>query len=353
VPELRQWWVPGRPDGFRSREVGENMPGAEQAGRSSDRPWSPEEKAVIARAVDHAPSVHNTQPWSLRFEGRAVELHERHDSELSRHDPEGRDRRLSCGAALANLVLAVRNAGWIAETSLGNAGERGAAVATVTGTRKEGPSDSEHRRFQAIPQRTSHRWPFDASPVTGDDREAVRGAAAAAQSRWIAGRDEALELARQLTYAARVHHGDEAYQRELSSWTVPPGSSSTGVPDDALSSRGLGAVGLVSASTRVPDEEWLAGRIADESVLLVSTPADGPHDQVCAGEALELAWLEATSRGLAVSVMTQALRLAEVRSGLGQLLGTTGVPQALMRLGRPATSPSFSARRPLDDAATD
>ncbi|MEV4729672.1 hypothetical protein [Saccharopolyspora sp. NPDC049426] len=88
--------------------------------RVDDRPWSPEEVATIASAVNRAPSVYNTQPWSLLMRDRVVELYERDSPAELRHDTEGRDRLISCGAALMNLVLAVRKLGWRAELPSGH-----------------------------------------------------------------------------------------------------------------------------------------------------------------------------------------------------------------------------------------
>jgi hypothetical protein len=53
--------------------------------------WTRGEIEVIAGAVRAAPSVHDTQPWTLEFhDTRAVSLFERPDRTLPRHDPLGR-----------------------------------------------------------------------------------------------------------------------------------------------------------------------------------------------------------------------------------------------------------------------
>ena len=60
---------------------------------------------VVARAI-WAPSVHNSQPWQLRVRGTEVDLLQRRAVELRRHDPFGRDRLMSCGAALTSNSVA-------------------------------------------------------------------------------------------------------------------------------------------------------------------------------------------------------------------------------------------------------
>ncbi|RRO14100.1 hypothetical protein EIL87_20280 [Saccharopolyspora rhizosphaerae] len=322
--------------------------------RVDDGPWSPEEVATIARAVNRAPSVHNTQPWSLSVHDRVVELHQRGDIAPSQYDPEGRDRLISCGAALTNLVLAIRKLGWRAELAFG---EDPRQLVSVAGSTRLLPSEAELQRYEAIAHRASHRRPFDSRPVSGPDEEALLSAAECLPSlraRWITGSEEALHLARLLTYAARVQHADEIYQRELASWIDDPTDSRPGgVPAKALGTQGLGAVGLVSGSTHVPDEAWLAARIETESVLLLSTPDDGVRAHLDAGAALQNAWLEATHRALGASVMTQCLQLDEVREGLAQPGHQPDSIQALMRFGHPAGIVPRSSRRPLEEIFND
>lgn len=298
-------------------------------GRRGLGEWSAAESVVINRAVQNAPSVHNSRPWSLALRGRAAELRER-PALLVQHDPEGRDRRVSCGAALANLVLAIRNLSWTAEVAFGSS--TGLVTATVTATGRAEPSEAERRRGGAVLDRRSCRRPFDGPGLPASTRDVLLAAIAApgVTGRWISGADEALGVARLLTYAARVFRGNAEYQRELRSWTTATGD---GPRREGFGERGLAAVGLTTGRTRIPDENVLAARIQREAVLVVGVQADGPAEQVRAGAAVEQAWLEATGRGLDTSVMTQPLHLAEVRSGLAAGLGLGGIPQVVMRFG--------------------
>lgn len=314
-----------------------------------DRPWSPEEVGVLASAVSRAPSVHNIQPWSLNLEGRTATLRLRQDAEVIRHDPHGRDRRISCGAALANLVLAVRCTGWAADVRLEQWEGHSDIIATVAGSHREEPTARQSQRFRAITRRQSHRYPFDPQPLSDAMKDSLLAATGSSivHARWVTG--EAPELARLFTYAARVYQDDSEYQRELEVWTIGETAdqedTGQGIPERALGRTGLPAVGLSTSGTRVPDEYQLASRIESESVMVLSTPSDSRRAHVQAGEAMELAWLEATSLGASGSVMTQSLHLSEVRSGVADSLGLPGVPQMLMRFGYPATIPVMRSSR--------
>ncbi|GAA4831346.1 Acg family FMN-binding oxidoreductase [Saccharopolyspora rosea] len=315
-----------------------------------ERPWSPEEVALLAEAVRRAPSVHNLQPWSLRVRDRTAVLCRRPGPDLLEHDPDGRDQRISCGAAVANLAVVLRGLGWEGEVRWWTDSEGPDAEAVVTATRRCRATQVDRERRRAVERRSSYRRPFAARAVPHLTRTAIV-AASTVQAAWVVGEDEEREVARQLAYAARANRSDLRYQRELGAWT---GGGDVGLVAGALADTGTPAAGLVRDRTRPPGEAVLARWLQDEALLVFSTLTDGPRDHLLAGEAAERAWLEATRLGLVASVMTQPLRLSEVRSGIRDALGLAGVPQLLMRLGYPEAVPvPRTERRPLPDLFDD
>jgi hypothetical protein len=306
-------------------------------GRSVDRPWTPDEVTILANAVNRAPSVHNTQPWGLEVRARSAAVYERPELTVERHDWTGRDRLISCGTAVTNLELAVRHCGWSTERRLIPEPGTPELLARVWAVRPSAPSAAEEESFDAIERRASYRREFAARRVPSARLDVVLRVAAVdgAQARHVAADKDCFALAELLEYAARVHQDDIAYQRELAVWTVPdtarpqPGH---GIPEDAFGRTGLPAAGLVTPSAAVPDRDVLAARIANEAVLVVTTPGDGRHDHIIAGAAMQRVWLAAISQGLVASVITQPLRLSEVRASLAERLGPVGFPQILLRV---------------------
>lgn len=313
--------------------------------------WTSPEITAMTTAVTRAPSVHNVQPWQLQVRDRTAVLSERPGIELATHDPFHRDRDISGGAALSNLVLAVRNTGW--DVDITRATEDDDLVATVVATAASPPDETERRCYAAIPQRSSYRRPFKGEPLTRALRDELVETSAAhhVDLHWLHGHDEALALARLLVYAANAHRDDVPYQRELAAWlAVDQQDPGVGVPTEALGEEGLPAVGLTTEKTPLPDEQRLADRIHPESVLVISTSPDTRVERMRAGEAMQRLWLELTSRGLVASVMTQPLRLGEVRAALPRYVDLRGVPQLIMRIGVPSQAPPRrSARRSEND----
>jgi nitroreductase len=302
--------------------------------------WTRGEIEVVETAVSAAPSVHNTQPWTLGFhDEHGVSVFERLDRALPRHDPLGRDRLLSCGAALENVVLAMRILGWVPRVRLLPDPDRRDEVARADATTRREPSDVDLARYAAVPLRRSYRQPFAARPVSDECRTALTAAAGTdgVEVRAIVGDEQVGVLARVLDHAALVLKADRAYQRELSAWTAHepnplPGKGVAEVPGRLAT---LPWAGLVRRSTALPDPVTLAARLRRECLLVVETPDDGPRDQLRAGRALQATWLAATVAGLAGSLLTQPLHVQEVRAGLIEGLGLAGFPQAILRLGHP------------------
>ncbi|MBP2328794.1 hypothetical protein JOF56_009179 [Kibdelosporangium banguiense] len=308
--------------------------------------WSPGEVRVLFEAVSQAPSVHNIQPWVLELHDRNLLLFERWDHALPHHDPAGRDRLMSCGAALANLELAVRSLGWEIITTLFPDPQHPDQVAVVTPVRRQSHTESEWQMYQAIPHRRSQRFKFDGEPLSAEEIRAVEHAMHGERVgvRRVTGQAEASVVAKLCEHAAKVLHHDHRYLREMRSLTFDRGAARIGIPADRIAHGLFG--GLVHGIDGVPDLDVLTARIAKECVLIVETVDDTKRDHVLAGAAIQRAWLTATHLDLAASLITQPLQLAEVRAGLSEQLQLPGFPHALLRVGRSHRVPEASPRRP-------
>lgn len=284
---------------------------------------------MLVAAVRQAPSVHNTQPWVLELPGRGASLFERLDRSLPRHDPTGRDRMISCGAALSNLLVGVRTLGWDVDFLPFPDPEHPDEVARLVIGERRAPSELDLARYEAIPRRQSYHSPFASTPVPDELRDdLIAGVAAGGvRTRLVHGQQEADVLAELIGHTGEVLREDRGYQRELSAWTGAQEPESRRRPSLPWT--------LIRSTTRQPAPEVLAARVSRETVLLLETPQDSRQDHLLAGCVLQDIWLSAVHAGLVGSVLTQPLHLAEVRDGLVERFGLAGVPQVLLRLGYP------------------
>ncbi|MEV4050030.1 nitroreductase family protein [Amycolatopsis sp. NPDC049688] len=313
--------------------------------------WTPAETEVLVRAMMRAPSVHNTQPWLLEAAPGELLVRERPDPALPHHDPHGRDRAASCGAAVANLELAVRTLGRSCVVAFLPEDERPDVVARVAVGEPAAPSIEELRCYGAIARRASHRAPFEgvAVPAAVVRRIVAAGGAPGVEARPV---PEVAVVARLLHFAAEAFRQDGAYQRELSLWTIRDEQAhrhGVGLPASRIPAGSVPWAGLVRRATDIPETPELERRLAGETLLLFVTVDDSRLDHVRAGYAMERAWLAAVDLGLAAAVLTQPLHLAPVRSALCEDLGLTGFPQALLRIGYAAEADPPSPRRAVDE----
>lgn len=314
--------------------------------------WSNGEIDVIARAVVWAPSVHNIQPWRLELLDDEALLYMRETARLPEHDPKGCDVAMSCGAAVANLELAVRALGRSFRTELLPDPHDPDLIARVTATGVCAPASVELHRYSAIARRRSYRRAFSPVPLSlAGKRDLLRASPVPGVEVRPLGDGEEMALAGLMEHAGQVLQHDDAYQRELAAWTIwrqVGNRLGSGIARSALPRGSMPWAGLVRPGTALPDSVILAERLAAETILIVVTPDDSRLDHVRAGMAMEYTWLAAVDQGLAGAVMTQPLRVSEVRAGMIERLDLAGYPQLLMRIGHPAAVVPQSPRRAVD-----
>jgi hypothetical protein len=301
--------------------------------------WSISDIDVVTRAVAQAPSVRNTQPWRLELPDGEALLRQRQDVPTADHDPGGRDRTISCGAALANLRLAIRALGRTADVRLLPDPDQPDLVARVVTSGRSTPDSTELHRFSAIARRHSYRRSFADPPVPVPMLDVMTRTSQVdgVRLRHIVDGEETA-LAELLENAAKASQSDPDYQRKLALWINAAKLEGRGVgPSRATIPPGtVPWAGLIRTNADPAGGVALADRLARETLLLVVTAGDTPADHLRAGIAAEDCWLAAVDLGLAAAVITQPLRLPEVRSQLVASLDLAGHPQLLMRVGWPA-----------------
>ncbi|MFG1644619.1 Acg family FMN-binding oxidoreductase [Amycolatopsis sp. NPDC049252] len=316
--------------------------------------WTKAETEVLAGSLMSAPSVHNLQPWLLDVGPDELLVRERTELRLPHHDPLGRDRAASCGAAVANLELAVRTLGRAADVEFLPDPARQDVVARIAAGATSPPTTAELHRYGAIARRASHRAPFEDAPVPAAAllRIGEMGAAPGVEARPVAPGRENAQVARLLHFAAEQYRSDGGYQRELSLWTIRDERAhrhGVGLPASRVPAGSVPWAGLIRRATEVLGRPDVETRLAAESLLVFETVDDTRLDHIRAGYAMERAWLTAVDLGLAAAVLTQPLHLEPVRSALCVELALSGFPQVLMRVGYSIAPDPASPRRAVEE----
>jgi hypothetical protein len=305
----------------------------------------------LIAAAARAPSVHNTQPWRFRISPGAVELWSDPRRKLQTTDPSGREMLISCGAALFGLRLAVRSLGYLPVTELLPDPARLRLLARVRTGAAAPPNGLERKMLDAVPNRHTHRGPFEPGPLP-------RGLLAGLQHDALAEGATLVLVTGGLAYdrleritAAAARRGDLSprARAEIRRWTrTAADMARDGIPATALAS----SIGRPPG--RLPQRDFDLGRgIASlpsggappSATAVLLTPGDRRADWLRAGQALYRLLLHAASQQVFASLHTQPLEDTVTRRLISSQLALPGHPQMLLQLG-PVTTASPTARRP-------
>jgi hypothetical protein len=324
---------------------------------------------VVLATAARAPSAHNTQPWIVRAApGRIAVLAD--PARWLRHgDPTRRDLRLSLGAFVEALRIALAASGVRAEPEPPATGAAEAAEAADQASLRlapGGPAAPADREAAALlRRRQSSRLRYAPREPEAAALEALaRAARAAGLELHLAGRAAPERRDLDGWYYAATREGwlDPRAVAELRAWLrIDPEGALR--PEDGLSSHclGLGWAETAALAALVRPGLWraagaaylaplLAGRLARaDTRLFEEAPFAGvlvaPTAAGACGPALLRCWLEATRLGLA---LVPASALLDRRGWeLGRRLGVAPARLvAAFRLGRSAPAPR-SGRRPV------
>lgn len=327
-------------------------------------------ESALAVAV-RAPSIHNTQPWRWRLDGRGLTLLADRSRQLAVADPDGHSLLISCGAALHLTQVALEAAGWqLAVTVLPDAHGRDAhdrdahdpdthdpdALARFTPLGRRQPDERAVAQAEAALRRRSDRRPFAHEQLPDELIETLRRVSSDADV-WVDfpdRDDQRIDLAVAVSWADRVERDDEAYLEEMRRWVRDPDvhAMSDGVPLEAIPHVPAGS----PRHTDVPLRDFEIGvtgrqlieRDVDERPLIavVLTESDTAADHLRSGVAMMRLMIEAELQGLAVCPLSQAVDFAAFRTRVQGVMGWIGYPQMMLRVGYPSGPEADLVRTP-------
>ena len=303
----------------------------------------------ILAAASRAPSVHNTQPWSVRVRGTTLDVLADDSRRLTHADPAGREMLISCGAFLANLRVAARRESFRPVLTLLPDDADPALVARVDLVPGVLPDADELDLAVAIERSATSRVPFEDQPLDADVVDDLDRAATSEGARLVTLAPQApertvlLDLVREAEEAAGKDHTGRVEQAR---WVTSDPDRPDGIP--------VAALGPASDDALAPVRHFGGDSTSDRAAFehrstlaVLTTPGDSVRDWLAAGQALERVLLTATTYFVHASFATTVLENPTTRAALAAALDA-GAPQLVLRLGYSATSPR-TPRRPADD----
>ncbi|MBB5157637.1 nitroreductase [Saccharopolyspora phatthalungensis] len=281
----------------------------------------PDQVAQVIRLAGLAPSAHNSQPWRFRVLPHVIEVH----ADPARRSPTGpndRELRLACGAALLNLRLALAHAGVRPVVTLLPRLSPPTLLAEVRSGGHQRPDAEQVALYEAIPNRRTHRRQFcSASVPFAQQQDLMR--AARTENAWL----HLVQPSERGTLEGLAHlaHLELAVCRFRADSTA------------------------LTARAAFDDEPVPATEFEPDPLLAVlCTAGNSPKNDLQAGQAWQRVWLTATARGLVAATLPEIVAAPGIRDGLSRLLGDEAHPQALLRIGYGAPSPSAPRRDPAE-----
>lgn len=313
---------------------------------------------TIIDAVDvacRAPSLHNSQPWRWVATDHGVELYADPDRMIRAADSTGREALISCGAVLDHFRVAMAAAGWSITVERLPEPSDPRHIATIRFATATEVTAEQKRRADAILVRRTDRLPLSAPrdwDVPGETGAAGAEPDNPVRVHTVPGdkRDMLVE-ASQLAEVLRLYDSD--YHSELFWWTADF-VATEGIPRSALVSAAEGdrvGIGRTFPVTTQPERR---GELEsdDAAIVVLSTEDDSRESVLRCGEALSAFLLDATMTGLATCTVTHITEVPAGREVVATVLGTTAIPQVLVRVGAaPAldATPAPTPRRPVRD----
>ncbi|MPY99165.1 MAG: hypothetical protein GEU97_14415 [Actinophytocola sp.] len=294
---------------------------------------------ALAAAV-RAPSPFNTQPWHFDVAGDRIELRLDRARVLEVADPDAREARLACGAALCNVRIQLRALDRVGLVDLmPNRDDPDLlAVVRIAGERIAGErpaTDSERKLADAISKRHTNRHPFLDRPVSASARATLASAARAEGARLVfVDASERYDLLVDLIRKAEQRlDTNEAYRQEVRYWLGGPVDRHDGVPIDAIGPEPVDDQ-LVRLRSFYRTNPLPARRFEQQPLLVaVVTAGTSPRYDVIAGAGMQRALLAACSLGLSASFLSQPFEVPDIRDEVTRAFASDGHVHTLLRIG--------------------
>jgi hypothetical protein len=327
---------------------------------------------TLVRSAILSANPHNSQPWRFQVSGSGIDMYADTSRNIGAMDPYLREMHIGLGCSLENLVIAAHAKGYQPLLML-MPNDDPTLIAHIE--LSQGVT-SDEALYQAIPQRHTHRAPFDTSralssaTLAGLDQQ-VAGIAGA-EIIWITSDTLKNQIGQLIVEGAQAIAGDRQMSSDSFRWWRDSRSDIEQYKD-GMTVDAAGLSPLITALAKVlpaqsreqNDQSWIqqtrdsyVKTAAAYGVVVVQDPSDNLQ-RISGGRLYQRLHLAATIQGMAMQPLNTLTERIDRERVLGvaprftqavpEVLGVPGM-QALMtfRIGYPTMKTLPSPRRPAD-----
>ena len=299
----------------------------------------------------YAPSVHNSQPWKVKFEDQLIIVNIDHARVPKLSDPTGRETYISLGIFCEAIAIAARANGLVvADIGLGH----GRAVLGLV--EKGSSSPSELAQVKYLRKRCTDRSIYRPVKITKQMVKKIEESytAEGLGIRVVTDRDMLEKTADLTAKGIALALTNPEFRRELSHYLILPwGGKKRGI--SVLSLRipkileifeplfiryGIG----LKAEVNTERKRWLSA----SGIIFITTKGDLHDDWFRAGRAYLRASLAAEALGLSQATSAAAVEASTFHEDVEKMLGTKQRLQCATRIGLGAHHKVFSPRVPAE-----
>lgn len=283
-----------------------------------------------------APSVHNTQPWSVETRDNQIQINLDPDYVLADGDPTGRQTMISLGIFAEAVVIAAEHVGLHVK---GVELQGKSAILTCSSIHQPG---TELKEVTLLENRCSDRSVYQPAQV---EAQAIHTIMKAKHSKHVSisvvTEEEILKIVAELTAKGiRLALSSPAFRKELSSYLVLPWSRkkrgiavrSLYIPwflemiEPLLIRSGVG----LNAESKLEKERWLSA----SAVVFITSKGDMPDYWFEVGRAYLQVSLAIEDLGFSQATSASLVEASNYHEDIEQLLGTTDRIQSVLRIGK-------------------
>ena len=320
-------------------------------------------KAVIGAAV-LAPSHWNTQPWRMETEGESIRLVADPSRALPVLDPDQQSMYVALGAALENMLIALRAYG--RQPSVEYLPESGTKQVAARITWNESDMRRDRLLFSAISLRRTNRRDYDERGIYMQNRAALSAQLPSdVRVHWIDDRDRIHSVGDLVREATEAQANDRRAQAAQYAWMrfddqarrrgdgIAIDDLEYGGPALWFAGRTLNPNSMFGRFGQGSAVRHARGAVRSSGALALLTIANGnPRSWITGGQAFERFALRATSLGIAHQPIHAPIEVPRFRGDLVRAFGAIGQePLLLVRLGH-AKQPDPSVRRAVSMVAS-